>query len=53
MGVAIWDAQFRAAAWRTPEVWQMLNEIRSGGDALTTGTQRNKEPEKQRRPDEK
>lgn len=27
-GVAIWDAQFKTAAWRTPEVWNTLREIR-------------------------
>jgi GH18 family chitinase len=31
-GVAIWDAQFRNAAWRKPEVWEKLKAIR-GGDA--------------------
>jgi len=28
MGVAIWDAQLSAPAWRTPPVWQALRTIR-------------------------
>jgi hypothetical protein len=28
VGVAIWDAQLPSPAWRTPEVWQQLREIR-------------------------
>jgi hypothetical protein len=27
-GIAIWDAQLRAAAWRTPEVWKIVKDIR-------------------------
>jgi hypothetical protein len=27
-GVAIWDAQFKSAAWRTPEVWAAMKAIR-------------------------
>jgi hypothetical protein len=29
-GVAIWDAQLRSPAWKTPEVWQTLRGIRDG-----------------------
>jgi hypothetical protein len=29
-GIAIWDAQLRAAAWKTPEVWQLISDIRAG-----------------------
>ena len=32
VGVAIWDAQLRAPAWRTPEVWQAVEAIRAGSD---------------------
>jgi len=28
VGVAFWDAQIPAEAWRKPEVWRMLSEIR-------------------------
>jgi hypothetical protein len=28
VGVSFWDAQLRAEAWRTPEVWKLLQEIR-------------------------
>lgn len=49
MGVAIWDAQFRANAWRTPEIWDSLGRIRSADDAPSTESQRNKEAEKQRK----
>jgi len=30
VGVAFWDAQVRAEAWRKPEVWQVLVKIREG-----------------------
>lgn len=30
MGIAIWDAQLRAAAWKTPEIWQFIAGIRMG-----------------------
>lgn len=33
IGVAIWDAQFRAVAWRTPQVWAALKDIRGDGRA--------------------
>jgi hypothetical protein len=28
VGIAIWDAQLSAPAWRTPQVWQALQQIR-------------------------
>ena len=28
VGVAIWDAQLRTEAWRSPELWRVLREIR-------------------------
>jgi lysophospholipase L1-like esterase len=48
VGVAIWDAQLKASAWRTKEVWQALAGIRGAaaakvptilavGDSITQG----------------
>ncbi len=30
VGVAFWDAQVRADAWRKPELWSVLSDIRKG-----------------------
>lgn len=30
VGVSFWDARLRAHAWRQPEVWHMLRQIRDG-----------------------
>lgn len=30
VGVSFWDARLRGSAWRQPEVWQALREIRGG-----------------------
>jgi len=30
-GVVIWDAQLRSDAWKTPEVWTILKDVRDGG----------------------
>ena len=28
-GVALWDAQFRAASWRTPDLWLLLQKLQT------------------------